>query len=131
MEVTNEKESNMLNVTVDKENGIAMLEPHGALTQNDFEWAAQQIDPLIESAGELKGLIIHVETFPGWDSFAGLVAHLKFVREHHKETSRLAFVTDSHVGDLAEKIGNHFIAAEIRHFDFQALENAKTWILSD
>jgi hypothetical protein len=121
----------MLIVKLDQENGIAMLEPHGALNQSDFEWAAQQIDPLIESAGELKGLIIHVETFPGWDSFAGLTAHLKFVRGHQKNIRRIALVSDSVIGDLAEKIGNHFIEAEIRHFDFQELENSKTWILSD
>lgn len=119
----------MLKVILDKENGIVILEPNGVLEKGDFENAASQIDPFIEASGKLNGLIVQVEKFPGWDSFGALASHLKFVREHQKEVRRLAFVTDSPIGDLAEKVGNHFVAAEIRHFDFQALEDATQWIL--
>ena len=119
----------MLNVTLDLESRIAQLEPEGALERGDFESAAAQIDPLIEENGSLNGLIIRVDHFPGWDSFGALVSHLKFVKDHHREIRRIAFVTDSPVGNLAEKIGPHFVAAEIKHFGFQALEDAKIWIL--
>ncbi|MDF7799686.1 STAS/SEC14 domain-containing protein [Pontiellaceae bacterium B1224] len=94
----------MLNVTLDKENGIALLEPHGALDRSDFENAVGLIDPYIEEAGKLNGLIIYTEKFPGWDSFGALVSHLKMIRNHHHEIKRIALVTDSAFGEAGEKI---------------------------
>jgi hypothetical protein len=119
----------MLKVELDEINGVAILEPDGELTESDFISAAKIIDPYIEGNGELKGIIISVQSFPGWDSFSSLIAHLKFVREHHKKVSRIAFVTDSPIGSFAERIANHFVNAEIKNFEFGALEEAKEWIL--
>ena len=120
----------MIHVELDTTNGIALLEPQGALEQGDFEKAAAQIDPAIERVGKLNGLIIHVEKFPGWDSFGALVSHLKFVRSHHQEIGRIAFVTDSSIGNLAEKVASHFVVAEIKHFDFKSMDAARDWILN-
>jgi len=75
----------MLTVTIDEEKGVAVLEPDGPLSKDDFESAAKLIDPHIEKEGKLNGLVIHTESIPGWDSFTGLCSHLKFVREHHKK----------------------------------------------
>ena len=121
----------MLSVEINEANGIAILEPSGSLSKNDFELAAKIIDPYIEKFGSLNGLIIHVEYFPGWDSFAALSSHLKFVKEHHKKISRVAFSTDSVVGNIAEIIGNHFVNAEIKVFSFKELKPAKEWIAGD
>lgn len=98
----------MLKVELDEMNGVAILEPDDRLSERDFVSAARIIDPYIESTGELKGLIIHVQSFPGWDSFSLLIAHLKFVREHHEKVSRVAFVTDSPIAGFAEHIASHF-----------------------
>ena len=119
----------MLNVQLDEVNGIVTLVPEGKLEKSDFESAATQIDPLIEKLGKLKGLIIHVEHFPGWDSFGALATHLSFVKEHHRKVARIAFVTDSPMGGMAEKVGNHFVSAEIKDFPFAGLEQGKNWIL--
>lgn len=43
----------------------------------------------------------------------------------------MAFVTDSPIGGFAERIGSHFVNAEIRSFSFGELEDAKHWILGD
>ena len=118
----------MLNIELDQSTGIAILEPQGALAQSDFESAAQSIDPFIEEVGQLKGLIIHVQDFPGWDSFGALASHLKFVKEHHREIGRIAFVTDSPIGNLAEKIASHFVAAKVKHFPFVELAAARDWV---
>ena len=120
----------MLSVKIDEINGIAILEPGGALSKSDFESAAAIIDPYIEKTGRLNGLIIHVEHFPGWDSFAALSAHLRFVREHHKEISRVALSTDSAIGNFAEPIASHFVNAEIKVFPFQELAAAREWVTS-
>lgn len=118
----------MLSVTIDETNGIAILEPDGPLSKNDFESATRIIDPYIEKNGQLNGLIIHTESFPGWDSFAALTSHLKFVKEHHKSISRVALSTDSVVGNFGETIASHFVNAEIKLFSFQELEQAKDWV---
>ncbi len=121
----------MLSVTMDEENVIAILEPEGPLSKNDFESAARIIDPYIEDNNQLIGLIIHTKSFPGWDSFAALVSHLKFVKEHHKKILRVAISTDSMVGSFAETVASHCINAEIKHFSYQELEQAKLWIVNN
>ncbi|WP_455387948.1 STAS/SEC14 domain-containing protein [Petrachloros mirabilis] len=118
----------MLTITIDEAHNIAMLEPRGPLSKTDFESAATIIDPYIEKTGRLGGLIIHTKAFPGWDSFSALCSHLAFVRNHHKKVSRIAFVTDSALGTVAEAVGSHFVNAEIKVFPFLAMEEAKAWI---
>jgi hypothetical protein len=119
----------MLSVSLLEKENIALLEPDGELSQGDFESAAAIIDPFIEASGNLSGLIIHVRTFPGWDSFAALVAHLKFVKDHHRKLTKVAFATDSPAGAIAEHVASHFISAQIKSFSFSELEQARRWIV--
>lgn len=121
----------MLKVNLSEVEGIAVLEPDGELSESDFKNAAETIDPYIEKVGKLNGLIIHVRSFPGWDSFVSFITHMQFVKQHHKKVSRIAFVTDSPIGSIAENIASHFVNAEIKNFSFDELENAKKWILGD
>ena len=118
----------MLSVTIDEENGIVVLEPEGPLSKNDFESAARIIDPYIEDANQLIGLIIHTKSFPGWDSFAALISHLRFVKEHHEKLLRVALSTDSTVGRFAESVASHFINAEIKHFSYHQIDQARLWV---
>jgi len=121
----------MLSVEIDEDKGIAILEPDGPLSKHDFESAAKIIDPYIEKTGQLRGLIIHTKSFPGWDSFAALSSHLRFVKDHHKKISRVAISTDSVVGHFAEAVASHFVSAEIKLFSFQELEEARDWVGGD
>ncbi len=121
----------MLSVKFDEANGIAILEPDGALSKGDFELAAKIIDPYINKTGRLNGLIIHTKSFPGWDSFAALSSHLRFVKDHHRKISRVAISTDSVVGNFAEAVASHFVNAEIKLFSFQELEPARNWVGGD
>ncbi len=117
----------MLSVEIDKKKDIAILEPDGPLSKDDFIHAAKVIDPYIEKTGQFNGLLIHTKSFPGWESFAGLSSHLKFVQEHHKKVSRVALSTDSVIGNFAEAIAGHFVNAEIKLFSYQELEQARNW----
>ena len=119
----------MLSVQLITKVGIVILEPDGALTVDDFEAAAEKIDPFIEEKGRLNGLIIRSESFPGWDSFAALTRHLRFVRNHQQKIARVALVTDSPIGKLAEVIAGHFISAEVKDFEYEEMEQARAWIL--
>ena len=120
----------MLSVEIDEVNGLAILEPDGPLTKGDFESAAKVIDPYIENTDQFNGIIIHTESFPGWNSFAALASHLRFVKEHHKKISRVAISTNSVIGNFSEAVASHFVNAEIKLFSYQELEQAKDWIIS-
>jgi len=121
----------MLTVKLNEIEGIAILEPDGELSARDFTSASAIIDPYIEKSGKLNGIIIHVKSFPGWDSFSALITHLKFIKEHHRKVSHVAFVTDSPIGGFAEHIASHFVGAEIKSFSFDELENSVKWISGD
>jgi hypothetical protein len=119
----------MLNTIIDKNNGIAILQPHGTLKKEDFDKVVKVIDPFIEEYGKLNGIIIYTELFPGWEDYAALSRHMVFIKNHHKKIKKLAFVTDSMIGNFGELISSHFVSAEIKSFDFNQIEDAKTWIL--
>ncbi len=121
----------MLKVNLNEKDSLALVEPEGKLTKTDFVNASQVIDSYIEKNGNLKGIIVYVEDFPFWDSFSSLISHLKFIHNHHRLVSHIAFVTDSMTGDFAQNIADHFLKAKIKHFDYKDLEEAKTWIQND
>ena len=78
-----------------RDEGILIIRPEGSLAASDFQNIAQEIDPYIEANGKLRGLMIDAEAFPGWKDFAALLAHLQFVRDHHRNIERIAAVSDS------------------------------------
>ena len=121
----------MLSITLNETDGVALLEPSGKLSKDDFTQAAAIIDPFIECNGKLNGLIVHTPNFPGWDSFGALINHLKFVKNHHHQISHIALVTNSALADVAEHLTGHFIHARIKHFDYYQLEDATLWVLTD
>lgn len=118
----------MIDYGLDKEHSILEVRPKSALDKEDFVKLAQAVDPQIEANGDLAGVIVNASSFPGWDSFGSLVTHLRFVRDHHKHVKKLAVVTDSHLGDVAQHLASHFVSAEIRHFPGGQIEQARQWI---
>ena len=119
----------MLTININEVDGIAILDPDGELTASDFKSAARIIDPYIEKTGRLNGIIIHVKSFPGWDSFSALMTHLTFVKDHHKKVACIAFATNSPIGGFAEHVASHFVNARIKAFSFDEMDAAKQWII--
>ena len=119
----------MLNVELDRIAGLAIVRPKGALSERDFETVANVIDPYLEDHGQLTGLIIHTKEFPGWESFGAMLKHFKFVKDHQRKIARVALVTDSKIGNLAELIGGHFISASVKHFPQDSFLDARSWVL--
>ena len=120
----------MIEYDLDKEHYILHVEPKSSLEQDDFVKLAQAVDPYIESTGGLAGLVIEASAFPGWDSFGAMITHFRFVREHHKQVKKIAVVTDSSMGDIAQHLASHFVSAEIRHFPAGQTGAARQWISS-
>ncbi len=118
----------MISFKLDEIAGVLTVRPEGKLEAQDFQALSEAVDPFIEEKGKLTGLIIETEKFPGWKEFAGMIEHVKFVRDHHREIARVALVTDSKIADVGQLLGKHFVKADIKHFPFKELESAKSWI---
>ena len=93
----------------------------------DFDALAFTADAWIEAHGDLQGLVVHVREFPGWENFAGLLRHVRFVRDHHRRVKRVAIAADSKLASLAPKIAEHFVQAEVRAFAYDQLDSAIAW----
>lgn len=118
----------MIEFSLDPTSAVLTVHPRSALDKSDFTELAAAVDPQIEAHGDLAGLILEAEHFPGWDGFGALVTHMKFIHDHHKHVKRIAVVTDSHLGDAAEHLAAHFVAADIRHFPADDIDAARAWV---
>ena len=118
----------MVNHELLQTEGMLIIRPEGPLEATDFQKLAQEVDPYIEANGKLCGLMIDAVSFPGWKDFAGLLAHLRFVKDHHRRIQRIAVVTDSDLLTIAPKIASHFVQAEVRTFPRPQREEALHWL---
>ena len=118
----------MLHYEFLQDDSILIVTPDGPLTSSDFDRLAMEVDPFIEEKNKINGLMIYAESFPGWNDFAALVSHLKFVKNHHQSIGRVAAVTDSGFLSILPRVANHFVSAEVRHFDYQDKEGALNWL---
>ncbi len=113
-----------------RDEGILIVSPQDRLQSSDFAAIAGEVDPYIEEKGQLNGLIIEAESFPGWKDFAALVSHLKFIKEHHRKIKKVAAVTDAKFLSIMPQIVDHFVSAEVRHFGYDDKQTALKWIRS-
>lgn len=120
----------MIQHHLDEAEGILTLTPRGPLAAGDFKVLRADVDPFIERAGGLRGIVIEAEAFPGWDGFAGLTAHLRFVRDHQRLIRRVAVVSDSAMLSHLPQLASHFVAAEVRHFPEAERAQALDWVCS-
>ena len=121
----------MLTFKIDDARGVVTVEPQDQLEASDFDELSQAVDAYIAEKGDLQGVLIHAKQFPGWKNFAGLVAHIGFVRDHVEHIRRVALVSDSDIASLAPKIADAFASAEVRHFPDEKLARARQWVEGD
>lgn len=114
---------------LDTLHSILYVRPVSALQDHDFVDLAKTVDPHIEATGSLAGLIIEISGFPGWEDLAAMTAHFRFVRDHHQRIKKVAVLTNSLLGNLAERLASHFVSAEIKRFSIGQNEAARQWIL--
>lgn len=118
----------MISYELLRDEGILIVSPHGRLESADFTRLAQEVDPYIQEKGKLAGLMICAESFPGWEDLGALISHLKFVKDHHRHITKVAAVTDSAFLSIMPRVVDHFVSAEVRHFDYRDEEAALAWL---
>jgi hypothetical protein len=120
--------SKSLDYQILSEKGVVVLQPKGKLGAEDFDLLETDVDAWIDdNDGKLKGVVIETESLPGWKDLGSALRHLRFVRDHQNQVRRLALVSDSKLLSVTPKIGNHFLDADVRNFDSNALETAISW----
>jgi len=118
----------MLDYELHDDTGILIMMPDGPLEREDFVRVSQAVDEYIVRQGALNGLMIYVDSFPGWDDFDALISHIRFVRDNSADFDKVATVTDSKILTIMPKIVDRFVSAEVRHFDHDKKEIAMTWL---
>jgi SpoIIAA-like len=118
----------MLEHELQRAEGLLVIRPRGPLQADDFISLAAVIDPYVEQHGNLRGLMIEASSFPGWDSFAAFVSHVRFVRDHHRVIRKVAAVSDSPILSITPQLAKHFVNAAIRHFKASERSAALAWL---
>ncbi|WP_193164468.1 SpoIIAA family protein [Microbulbifer hainanensis] len=111
-----------------RDHSILEVRPRGSLQPNDFAILAKQVDPVIIEHGRLEGLLIDAVDFSGWESFAALVTHCQFVRNHHRHIHKIAIVSDHSLLAFMPQLVDHFVCAEVRPFAVADRGRALDWL---
>jgi hypothetical protein len=107
--------------------GILIIEPESSLQASDFDTLSSIVDPYIEENGKLNGLVIHTESFPGWQDFSAMLVHVKFVKDQHAHISKVAAVADEGMIAILPTIADHFVKAGVKHFGADNLDCVVEW----
>jgi hypothetical protein len=118
----------MLNHELRHDDGILVLNPEGPLEAADFISITSQVDTYLTRHGKLHGVLIHAKSFPGWEDFGAMLAHLKFLKEHIQKIEKVAVVADGALANIMPNIAKHFVHAQVRHFDFMREDDAWEWL---
>jgi len=118
----------MLNYDLRFDEGILVLKPEGPLEAADFTRIARQVDAYLGRKGMLRGVLVEAREFPGWQDFGALIAHLKFIKQHHRKIEKIAIVTDGGIATVMPRIAKHFVHAEIRPFALDEQSAAWSWL---
>jgi hypothetical protein len=121
----------MLNYDLQQDNEILVLKPDGPLEAADFTTLASRVDAYLGGDGTLRAVLIHAKSFPGWKDFGALLAHLKFVKEHHQRIGKVAVVADGAFATIMPHLASHFVHAQVQHFDLAREHAAWTWLGHD
>lgn len=118
----------MLNHELRHDEGILVLNPDGPLEAADFTTLTNQIDAYLEQHGTLRSVFIRAPSFPGWKDFGALLAHLKFLKAHIHRIEKVAIVADGALANIMPSIANHFVHAQVQHFELVREAAAWDWL---
>ena len=118
----------MLQLELWRDSGVLVAEPVGPLGAEDFDRMAALLDPYLEEAQRLRGLLVDTRHLPGWDGLGGMLAHERFIRAHADKLDRIALVTDSDIGGFAALLADLALAPEVRRFAWSERHAAMAWL---
>ena len=115
----------LADVRLRPDQSVIVVDVDQPLRREDVHQIAAEVDDWLDTHAELPGLVLHAESFPGWENITGLLEHLRFVAGHHGRIQRVALVVDGRGLDLAAGLVSTVLHPEIRRFD--DLDDAVRW----
>lgn len=109
------------------ESGVVVVEIAEPLRAADFDALALTVDSWLDTHARLQGVVIRARAIHGWENIAGLVRHIRFVRDHHRKVNRVALAVDGRLAALVPSVAEHFVHAEVRSFGYDGLDDAIAW----
>lgn len=113
---------------VDGERGVLTVDITSPLTSENFGILTYEVDNWIARGGVLKGIVVHVKTFPGWQNVGSFIRHFQFVKNHHRKLRRVAISSDGSFAEMIPKLAQHFVEAEVKTFGYDKLSEAQDWV---
>ena len=104
------------------------LRPRGPLEAHDFTSLGLTVDSYLEDHDKLRGVLVEVDHFPGWDDWQAIAAHVRFVREHLPKVDRVAIVTDKPWLEPLPDVMRLITPLHVRRFSSQQRADAFAWI---
>lgn len=117
----------MYQILQQSHNDVLGIRISGKLTKADFDGLGPLFKTRIRDHGPLRVLIL-MEEWRGWDSFAALWADLKLDASLNKYVTRIAMVGDEEWERWMTKLIKPFAAGRLRYFDAADLKKAWLWI---
>jgi hypothetical protein len=117
-------EDAMLNHELRRDDAILVLKPDGPPAAAGFKTLTNHVDGYLEQHGTLRGLVIHEKALRGWNDFSALVAQLQFIKRQYRQIEKVAVLADGGFATLMPFVANHFIDAQVKHFDHAQDERA-------
>jgi hypothetical protein len=118
----------MLAYHLNTETGIVELRPRGKLEAHDFASLGLTVESYLEDHGKLRGVLVEMEHFPGWDDWEALAAHVRFIREHLPKVDRVAIVTDNPWLEPLPDVMRLLTPLAVRRFSSDQRGAAFAWI---
>ena len=118
----------MITYQILEDDDIVVIEVKAALSGEDFRELTAGVDAHLERSGMLQGILIHAPVFPGWSSLGAMASHFRFVRDHHRRIRKIAVASDSRLAEIAPKLADHFVSAEVKGFGYGEMEDALAWL---
>jgi hypothetical protein len=118
----------MIEAELQRDSGILTIEPRGRLEEADLERLRLLVDPWIAEHGRLPGVLIFSESFEGWDDFGTFIQQLRFVNDEQRRVERVAVLGNGAMLSLVPKLGDWFVEADVRSFDFADRDRAEAWL---
>ena len=120
----------MLAYHLNESTGIVELRPRGRLEARDFASLALTVDGYLEDHGKLRGVVVELDHFPGWDDWDAVAAHLRFLRQHMPRVERVALVNDNPWLEPLPEVLNLITPLEVRRFATERRGEAFAWVAS-
>ena len=120
----------MLAYHLNESTGIVELRPRGRLEARDFESLTLTVDGYLEDHGKLRGVVVELDHFPGWDDWDAINAHLRFLRQHLPRIERVALVTDNPWLEPLPDVLSLVTPLEVRRFANERRGDAFAWVAS-